>query len=374
MPPSEGKAQGNYHPKKKKKSKFGYGFLPKQKKHKDHSFTDFYNLLKHPKKDNYGHSMYDNRGGKKKKRGGGKTRNASGSSSGYSSGGSGHSGYSSGSSRSGGGGGGGRRGRGGRGGKGKGGNAYARMRATTMVRADDNAQILALLNQARGQRRAKDYDIRNANALYGRTKGDLDYLFNEARDFNASQSAKIDQRFGATQGDMAELYDNFMGEQNTAVDARKQAAMNELQRLGIQQSGMGQFDADAQNTSANAALSQSNALANLSAMREGAGEVGDLLQGMATGSQNQFTGTAMNRRNDDISKTRQDFSQYMQQILGKTNEMRAQDFNKINDLAMQLKQSAPMKRSKKNKRRVLKSYAAQQRRSNRLNRALGGVR
>lgn len=330
------------------------------------SFSDFFADNLKNKKDNYNQSMYDSSKQKKSK-----VKKSSNAGSG--SAGSGYSGYSSGSSS--GSGGGRSSGVGGKkGGGGAGGSAYARRRAATMVRADTNSQVLAMLNEARGKKAARDYDISAANALYNRTSGDLSYLFNEARDFNTSQTAKIDERFGTTTQDMNDLYSNFTQQENTQVDARKAAAMQELQRLGIQQSGTGNFDADAQNSGARAAQSQSDALANLLAMHEGSSDVGNLLAGMATGSQNSFMGQAMNVRNTSIADARNNFSTMMNDVVSQANQLRQGEFNKINQFTPTVRSSMPLKRSKKNKRRVLKSYAAQQNRTNKINKALGGVR
>jgi hypothetical protein len=170
------------------------------------------------------------------------------------------------------------------------------------------------------------------------------------------------------------LYSDFAQEQTVNTAARKQAMLQELARLGVQQAGTGTFDQDAAFSANEAATANTGQQANLGAMRSMAGEVGDLLAGMATGSENAFLGQAMTTRNQSISQRNQDFNQYMADILGQANVLRSQEFVKTNDLSMQLQKSGMGTRGRKAKRRLLKQYATINKSGNNLNKLLGSVR
>lgn len=226
-------------------------------------------------------------------------------------------------------------------GKGKGGGGLPGVNMTEangIVQADANSQIQALLNQARGQQASKDYQVRQANALFDRTKGDLDYLFNEAKDFNTGQQAKVNDRFAQTGTSIDNIFNTFTQSNNDAVASRKSAASDELARLGISQSGLGAFDSDAANASSMAGLNNANLKANLAAMQSGSNEISDMLSGMATGEHMSDVGRAENSKNDSVSQLNQTFAQYMQGVLGQVDTINSNKFKSSTDLALQLQQ------------------------------------
>ena len=308
----------------------------------------------------------------KKKKSSGSSSAASRSSSSGSYGASGgRTGYSSGSSKaSGGGSGGGGKKKGG----GKKGGGWNYTKAANVVQGDINAQLRQILSQALGQRDAKNFDINKAEALFKRSKGDLDYLFNEAKDYNRAQSEKINQRFASTGEDIGALFDTFKAENEASTGNRRDAAMAELQRLGIQQSGLGTFDEDAANAASMADVNNSNVSANLAAMQAGAGEVGDLLAGMATGSHASAVGQATNTRNSAVADINQNFNQYRREVFAEAMKANSMKNSAALDMFMNLK-SAGMtggvgkkakKRAKAARRRLLKS-------ANSINRSIGRV-
>jgi len=362
-----------------------------------HQASFLRNHIKKPKNNTWGKSMYDPPKRKKKSSSSGSRSSGSSSgSSGSSSGGSrsyGNAG-SGGGSRRGGSGGGGKKKKGGRkSGRPPGINMRA---ANNLVQQDINTQIRALRNQAQGQARARDFDISKLEALFGRTKGDLDYLFDEAKDFTTGQSAKIDQRFDETGASMNQLFNSFKTENQANTNSRRDAASAELARLGIQQSGLGKFDEDAAFAEGMSNTNQANNNANLAAMKFGADEIGQLLQGMATGSHASNVGQANTTKDQGIAQARQDFSQYMKGVTDKATEIQSTKFVKATDLAQQLQaqkfsqfmqmRAAGMrpgigkggKKAKRrraaSRRRTLKGYAQTNRTSNALNKSLGSVR
>lgn len=317
------------------------------------------------------HSPYPNES-RKKRKGSGSSRSASSSSSSSSYGSSGgRSGYSSGSAKSGGSS---KSGGGKKKGKGKKGGGWNYTKAANVVQGDINAQLRQILSQAQGQRDAKNYDINKAEALFKRSKGDLDYLFAEAKDYNRAQSDKINQRFATTGEDINALFDTFKAENEASTGSRRDAAMAELQRLGIQQSGLGTFDEDAANAASMADVNNANVSANLAAMQAGAGEVGDLLAGMATGSHASAVGQATNTRNTSIADINQNFNQYRREVFAEAMKANATKNSAALDMFMNLKAAGmtggvgkkAKKRANAARRRLLKS-------SNAINRSIGRV-
>lgn len=215
---------------------------------------------------------------------------------------------------------------------------YNRKEARRLVNADIRSQIRELLMQAREQKGAMEYDVSKLDALLGRQTGDLNYIFNEAKDYMGAQSQKINAGFNNARTQSNELFNQFAQQNNVQTEARRQQAMAEMQRLGIQQAGMGQFDSDAQNLAGQANLNNANANANLGTMQAGADTVGNLLGSMAEGSRTSNLGRAQNQHGQSVADARQMYAQYRQGIQGDIRNTRKNRFSMVNDLMQKLQE------------------------------------
>lgn len=208
----------------------------------------------------------------------------------------------------------------------------SRTEAQATVQQEINLQVKALMDQIAKQKNAKQYDVEKIKALYNRTAGDLDYVFGEANDYIGSQNRKIDRQYGATTQGVQDDYAQYRQQAAQQVAANRGNAMSELERLGIQQSGLGRFDADAANTQGLAAANQQNVLANLGTMQQGTDEIGALLGSMSQASLASARGRAANTRQDQIGDTRQEYLEYFNDQLNSINSIKRQRPQMVNEL------------------------------------------
>lgn len=218
------------------------------------------------------------------------------------------------------------------------GPGYNWKEARKIIREQTQGTIRELRRQRKGERRNMQFDVNKLNALFNRQQGDLNYIFGEAKDYIAGQGAKMDQGFNNARSSLENLYSQFAAESGAATAARRDAAMQELARLGIQQAGMGQFDADANAAALQMDTNQASANANLTAMQNATGSVGNLLSSMAEGSRVSALGRAENSRSDAIAQRRHEWNQFQNDILQQIINIKKQRPELIRDLALQLQQ------------------------------------
>lgn len=209
-------------------------------------------------------------------------------------------------------------------------------RARTIVQHEINQEIRQLLGEAKHQKRESKQQRRDIRADWRKSRDDLRYLFGEAQDYNNAQSQIIDNRFGDTIGAVQGLYSQFADENSANVDARRQAAMAELERLGIAQAGMGQYDVDAANAQSVAGLNNQNAAANLTAMRSGANTASDLLGSLIRGSQVSAVGQRQNQRDQSLADTKHEYAQYLHDIMAQVRNVKHSKWSRANELALAL--------------------------------------
>lgn len=200
------------------------------------------------------------------------------------------------------------------------------------VTNENNRLIQALLDEAGARRQDLKFDINTANGLFDRTKGDLNYVFNEADDFIGAKNQQIDQRFTDTGSQLGQLFQQLQGTLGQTSAANRNAAVGEQSRLGIQQSGMGNFDSDANFQQMLAQQSGAGAQATNQMMQGSANEIGSLLQSMSQASLASAMGRATNDRNDAITGARQGYRSEVSDIRGDIRDVNKNRPAAINEL------------------------------------------
>lgn len=194
----------------------------------------------------------------------------------------------------------------------------SRQAAKTMVAQDNKQLIEGLFNQAKNFNEDYKYDLNKINAGYDRTKGDLNYVFNEAGDVIGAKNKAIDSRFAAGSDELKAIYDRLQQTMGQTSGDNRAAALAEQQRLGVQNTGMGRFDQDANWQQMLAQQSGANAQANNTLARNSASEAGNMLASMSAASLASAQGRATNARNDASTEALQG---YRQNISGIRNDM-----------------------------------------------------
>lgn len=210
----------------------------------------------------------------------------------------------------------------------------------TIVGQDINNQVRALAQQLAAGKDARTYDINKIKALYDRTQGDLNYVYGEANDAIQGQNQLINSRFNDNKGDINGIYNALTQQIGNTSDANQQAAMQEMARLGIQQSGMPGYQADVANMQNMANVNQANAQANIHAMQQNSNQAGSLLQSMSAASLASALGRAANAKQDSISQTRQDYRTAMNDIMGQITDVKRQRGQMQNELYSAMEQNA----------------------------------
>lgn len=272
-----------------------------------------------------------------------------------------------------GGGGGGKGGRGGKGGGGggtsTGGMVYMgmgkppnvpRRQAALIVGRDINRQVRELQHEARKVQQGAIRDAKDAKNMKQQTKGDLRYLYNEADDYIGRQNQNINDSFNATRGDLQDIYHNFSAARQDQTNSIRDAAMAELQRLGVQQTGMGQFDSDAANMDQVAAQNQANILANNETSQNSSREIGNILQGMSRGSRTSQLGQADVANMDALNQIRGDARGQLMDVFDQIRNVRADRANQVQQLYMQLQQNAYQQWAETNQSNFNNQLAANQ--------------
>lgn len=204
-----------------------------------------------------------------------------------------------------------------------------------------NAQIRRMMDDLRREadkaRTMHQQDRREARQLYRRSKGDLNHIFGEVNEqIGSSNRAISDTYSGAMERGQASTAE-LLGQQSAQTSAAKAAASEELARLGIQGSGnLGQMDADAAFSQQMASQAGANNQANLGLANSMAGDIGNLLSGMAAGSHQSNMGKALNTRNDEISNSRDAKRMQLMDIWNQMRDVQEQRGGMINELLEQM--------------------------------------
>jgi len=178
-----------------------------------------------------------------------------------------------------------------------------------------NSQIRRAINDL--QREAQQ-----SRNLYQQSKGDLRHIFGEVSEQIGSSNRNIADLYSGAMGSGQEATSDLLAGQSAQTEAAKAAASAELARLGIQGSGnLGRMDADALFASQMAQQAGANNQANLGLASSMAGDVGQLLAGMASGSHLSNRGQALNTRNNSLTDLRSQMGDIRQERGPMINEL-----------------------------------------------------
>lgn len=216
----------------------------------------------------------------------------------------------------------------------------SRKDARIAVGQDINKFIRELMREAQSRKNSHQFDINKANALFDRTEGDLDHVYGEVAEQNQRSGNLINQGYNNGRNAMEQIYGALQGQMQGTTDANRDAAMAEMERLGIQQSGMGRFNTDANFGQQVAGINQANTLANLGMMQNSSNEIGNMLASMGQASLASAVGRATNDRNDYIQDSRQAHRQEMSDILGQIRDTRGERHSMVNELHQAMEQNA----------------------------------
>lgn len=154
----------------------------------------------------------------------------------------------------------------------------------------------------------RNQGITDANNLYARSKGDLTYTHNEVADFLGAMGRKNNEVYGNARANIRQSQLGMLSGIDNQTASAKNAAQAELQRLGIQQTGLGDFDQDARFLRGMANQSAEDMLHNNNTARVNQGTVGELLKGMNAGDRGSSMGKAVNMRDQQITDLRNQFA------------------------------------------------------------------
>lgn len=185
----------------------------------------------------------------------------------------------------------------------------SRREARVIVDRENQQLITDLLREAQNYKKDLKYDTRQANNLFERSQGDLNYIFGEAQDYMGNRSQAIDNRYEQTGGVLGNIYGGLSAAVGQNSDAARANILAEQARLGIQGSGTADLEADAANRQQIASYLGSSAQSSNEMMRNASNEIGNLLGSMSAASLASAVGRADNRRQDTISDARQGYRQ-----------------------------------------------------------------
>lgn len=184
-------------------------------------------------------------------------------------------------------------------------------RGTATKRA--NNQISLTVNQIKhglqSTKQARNDTITHARTDYRNGRDDINDIYNAVANQLASSQGKIDTGYANTQAQVSAANNALVAQLAQTSAANQAAAQAEQARLGIQQSGMSSFGADAANSMSVAQQSNNDAMANLQLSHTNADSIGELLKGMNSGQRLSSIGKLTNSRNDALSQAREAFNQ-----------------------------------------------------------------
>jgi len=211
-----------------------------------------------------------------------------------------------------------------------------------MVRQLINSTVRPELMAMRGDRRYVNRQANNAtadaNSLYDRSVGDLNYVFGEAGDYIGNLGQQINSGYDHTAQKTAQANAAGQAQMQANTDATSAAINNQLQGLGL--SGLAGVDprlmSDAAFSQNQAVQQGANEAANLAASQQAANTVTGLLGGMIAGSKASNLGQAAQNRMtgiNDINRAKQDD---LASINDSMRELRASKPGMIRDMLLQL--------------------------------------
>lgn len=210
-----------------------------------------------------------------------------------------------------------------------------------MVRQLINQTVRPELMAMRGDRRyinrQADNATADANSLYGRSVGDLNYVFGEAGDYINSLGGQINSGYDQTAQKIAGANASGQAQMQANTNAATAAIQNQLSALGLGNAGVDpRLTSDAAFSQNQAVQQGANEAANLAASQQSANTMTQLLGGMIAGSKASNLGQAAQNRMtgiNDINRAKQDD---MASVNDAMRELRASKPGMIREMLLQL--------------------------------------
>lgn len=235
-----------------------------------------------------------------------------------------------------------------RGGRGKGNVGYSptvmeqpnirqlHRQARSIVRADTNDQLRAILQQLRGSQRTYRREQNKIKNTGKNQRTDLKYIFGEAADWMEGEQARTNERYGGVKDNINNIYGDLNSTVQANTDRNENAMMDELRRLGINSVDTSQFNKDANFLQGLSHSNQSNALANVNAGQTGANQVNDMLMGSLRGDRASRIGQSYNQQGEQLGDLRQDYNEIFKELRGEASRARSGQGAEIRELLMAL--------------------------------------
>lgn len=216
----------------------------------------------------------------------------------------------------------------------------SRDEARQMVQEENNNLIRELLQQAGAFKQDLKFDTNTANALFDRSKGDLNYIFNEANDYIGSRNNAIDGTYNKLKGDVGNIFSGLENTMQGTTNANRNAALQEQARLGLQKAGLGSFDEDANFARLQAQQQGAHAQANIGLQQSASSEIGNLLGSMSKASLASAMGRATNARQDAITEAQQSYRGNINSIRNDITNINKRTPQTVNELWESMKNNA----------------------------------
>jgi hypothetical protein len=221
------------------------------------------------------------------------------------------------------------------------GNDSLMKQARQYINRDIRAAVQQLANENQARRKDFRWDQAQADSRYDRAKGDLNHIFGEANEQNQLQTQAILDRITGQQGATNQMFDQLAQRQQGNTSQNTQALLGELQRLGIEGgANLAPMQADAAWAQNMAEQGRTNTLANLGAMGQSAGDIGNLISQMASSSNAANQGRQLNLKNQTIAESQNQYMGERDEIRDAMRQERLQRGNRIMDLYRELEEQS----------------------------------
>ena len=168
--------------------------------------------------------------------------------------------------------------------------------------AQADQQIAEAIRQIEQQRALEQTRINQqrqlAEDLYRRSVGDANHVYDETQSYIGEQNQAIEDLYTNSIADNQASNASLADMLNSIATRSRNDAAAEMQRLGVQGAGMGNFAADDALNQLLSARASADEQANLKLSNTGAVEVGKLLSGMNEGQRASVLGRVLNVRDD----------------------------------------------------------------------------
>lgn len=193
-------------------------------------------------------------------------------------------------------------------------------------------------------RRSRDHGIRDARNLFNRGIKDNQYIAAEVRDYLNSINIQNRKGFNATAAQQAAANALLQSTMQSNTDVNAGNASAELARLGIQQSGLGDFQQDANFAKMIASQTGANDISNTNTAANNSAAIGRLLLGMNQGERQSNVGKLTNKKADAITGLNDDYNDFKLSQMDAISEYRARKAEQDRAIAAARAQQAQQQR------------------------------